>query len=264
VQVAREWGVEDSTIPTSPGLSGSALIAAAAAGDISALVVGGVDPADYPNAAEVLAAIERVPFVVSLENHHSAVTAHADVVLPVAVVTEKSGTFLNWEGRPRPFAQVFRDALTMPDARVLAMIADEMGRSVPGDVTSLRRELGALGPWTGARMAAPQVGATTADDGVRLASWRQLLDSGVMQEDEPHLAATARPTVAMVSATTAAALGDTVTVTGPAGSVTLPVVAAEVLDDVVWLPTHSPGCHIYSDLGAVPGDRVRLTAGGAA
>jgi NADH-quinone oxidoreductase subunit G len=264
VQVAREWGVEDSTIPTSPGLSGSALIAAAAAGDISALVVGGVDPADYPNAAEVLAAIERVPFVVSLENHHSAVTAHADVVLPVAVVTEKSGTFLNWEGRPRPFAQVFRDALTMPDARVLAMIADEMGRSVPGDVTSLRRELGALGPWTGARMAAPQVDATTADDGVRLASWRQLLDSGVMQEDEPHLAATARPTVAMVSATTAAALGDTVTVTGPAGSVTLPVVAAEVLDDVVWLPTHSPGCHIYSDLGAVPGDRVRLTAGGAA
>ena len=56
-----------------------------------------------------------------------------------------------------------------------------------------------------------------------LASWRQLLDSGVMQDGEPHLAATARPTVAMVSAKTAAGLGDTVTVTGPAGSLTLPV-----------------------------------------
>ena len=41
------------------------------------------------------------------------VTQVADVIFPVAVVTEKSGTFLNWEGRPRPFSQVFRDALTM-------------------------------------------------------------------------------------------------------------------------------------------------------
>jgi NADH-quinone oxidoreductase subunit G len=85
-----------------------------------------------------------------------------------------------------------------------------------------------------------------------------------MQEDEPHLAATARPTVAIVSARTAAAFGETVTVSGPAGSVTLPVTIGEILDDVVWLPTNSPGCHIYADLGAAPGDQVRLSEGGAA
>ena len=101
-------------------------------------------------------------------------------------------------------------------------------------------------------------------EGVVLASWRQLLDSGLMQDAEPHLAATARPTVAVVSARTAQALGDLVTVTGPAGSVTVPVQAGDVLDDVVWLPMNSPGCHIHSELGAVPGSTVRLTSGGAA
>jgi NADH-quinone oxidoreductase subunit G len=262
--VAGIWGVEASSIPVAPGLSGVALIEAAARGELSALVIGGVDPDDYPDAEGVRAAIAAVPFVVSLENHHSSITATADVVLPVAVVTEKSGTFLNWEGRPRPFAQVFRDALTMPDARVLAMIADGMDHVVPGDVTTIRRELGALGPWTGERASAPQVAATGDGDGVRLASWRQLLDSGVMQEDEPHLAATARPTVAIVSPATAAAFGETVTVSGPSGSVTVPVTIGEILDDVVWLPLNSPGSHIYADLGAVPGDQVRLSEGGAA
>jgi NADH-quinone oxidoreductase subunit G len=263
-QVAKVWGVEASSIPLSTGPSGAELVEAAVRGEISALVVGGVEVADYPNGPAVAAAIEAVPFVVSLETHHSAVTQSADVVLPVAVVTEKSGTFLNWEGRPRPFNQVFRDALTMPDARVLAMIADEMDQAFPGDVASIRRELGALGPWTGDRVAAPEVPAADWRDGVVLSSWRQLLDSGVMQDDEPHLAATARPTVAIASAVTVAALGDTVTVQGPAGSVTLPLTVGDVLDDVVWLPTNSPGCHIYSDLGAVPGDQVHISGGGAA
>jgi NADH-quinone oxidoreductase subunit G len=68
----------------------------------------------------------------------------------------------------------------------------------------------------------------------------------------------------MASAVTAAALGDTVTVTGAAGSITVPLELADVIDDVVWLPMNSPGCHIYSDLGATPGASVRLTAGGAA
>jgi NADH-quinone oxidoreductase subunit G len=46
--------------------------------------------------------------------------------------------------------------------------------------------------------------------------------------------------------------------------VTLPIEIGEVLDDVVWVPMNSPGCRIYSQLGAMPGDRVTLSAGGAA
>ena len=37
---------------------------------------------------------------------------------------------------------------------------------------------------------------------VRLATWRQLLDSGRMQDGEPSLAGTARPAVARMSAAT--------------------------------------------------------------
>ena len=263
-EVAAAWNIDASQLPAAAGLSGLDLLEAAKRGEFAALLVGGVELNDYTDPALATAAIEAAGFVVSLENHHSAVTALADVVLPVGVVTEKAGTFLDWEGRPRPFGQVFRDALTSSDARVLSMIATAMEISVPADITSLRLELGRLGPWMGARSAAPDVAGSAGTPGTVLASWRQLLDSGVMQEGEPHLAATARPTVALVSAATAAGLGDTVTITGPAGSVTLPVAVGDVLDDVVWVPMNSPGCHIHADLGVVPGASVQISAGGAA
>jgi len=263
-QVAASWGIDEADLPATNGLAGEALLSAASRGELAALVVGGVELGDFSNPGLARAAVAGAGFVVSLENHHSEVTEVADVVLPVAVVTEKSGTFLNWEGRPRPFTQVFRDALTMADARVLSMIAHEMGASLPGDVPTLRRELGSLGPWTGARWEAPQEPAASAAGGVRLATWRQLLDSGVMQEGEPHLAATARPVVVVVSSTVAAALGEAVTIAGPAGALTLPVVAGDVADDTVWVPLNSPGCHVYSDLGVAAGGQVTITAGGAA
>jgi NADH-quinone oxidoreductase subunit G len=263
-EVASAWGVTVADLPASVGRSGADLLAAARDGQLQALLVSGVELADFDDPALAAAAVDAAPFVVSLENHHSAVTERADVVLPVAVVTEKAGTFLNWEGRPRPFGQVFRDALTMSDARVLGMIAEAMGVPLPSETRAIRAELGALGPWSGQRSAELPVAAGPVPQGTVLASWRQLLDSGVLQEGEPHLAATARPTVALASSSTAAALGETVTVTGPAGSVTVPLVPGDVIDGVVWLPMNSPGCHIHSDLGAVPGSAVRISAGGAA
>ena len=262
-EVAAAWGIAAAELPARSGRSGEDLLRAAQSGALGALLVSGVEPADFPDSALALEALDAAPFVVSLESHHSEVTERADVVLPVAVVTEKAGTFVNWEGRPRPFAQVFRDALTMADSRVLAMIADELGLAFPAEVRAIRTELGALGPWTGARSEAPSVPAGRAAEGAVLASWRQLLDSGLMQDGEPHLAATARPSVAVMSAQTAAAIGDSVTVAGPGGSVTLPVQVGDVIEGVVWLPMNSPGCHIHADLGAVPGSPVRLTSGGA-
>ena len=266
-EVAAAWGVSADSLP-SQGVAGRELHELLASGSIKALVVGGVELADYPHDAAKL--ISNVDFVVSLENHHSAVTDQADVILPVAVVTEKAGTFLDWEGRPRPFARVLHDALMKSDAAVLTMIAQYMDAPVgSGEVHEIRKELGALGPWTGTRVAAPssdvRVGSAEAGS-LTLASWRQLLDSGVMQEGEPHLAATARPSVVKVSAATASRLGlsETATVHGPTGMVTLPVEIADMPDHVVWVPMNSPGCHIYADLGAVPGDQVRVTVGGAA
>jgi NADH-quinone oxidoreductase subunit G len=264
-EVARAWGIAEDQLPSQPGLAGMELLQAAAEGHLDALVIGGVELSDYPDPTLASRAVDRTDFVVSLENHHSAVTEMADVVLPVAVVTEKAGTFIDWEGRPRPFAQVFHEALMMSDAVVLGLIADAMDRprSV-SDVRGIRAELGALGPWHGARVPMDQAAPIHAQPGTLLASWRQLLDLGVMQEGEPHLAATARPTVAKLSDATWRALGSPqlVAITGPAGSLTIPVEVADVLDDVVWLPMNSEGCVINRDLGVQPGGSIQIVGAG--
>ena len=266
-QVERIWNV---ALPAE-GKSGDALLQAARAGQVGTLVVAGVDPSDYADPALALAAIDGADFVISLEQRHTAVTERADVVLPVAAVTEKAGTFIDWEGRPRPFPQVFREALTMPDAIVLAMVADAMEVELgPSDVNGIRRELGQLGAWYGDRAAAPATSAagapSTGHGSALLQSWHALLDSGTLQEGEPFLAATARDVVATMSAATAASLGNPpmVTVSGPRGQVTLPVQVGDVADGVVAVPTRSVGSSIRTDLGTGPGETVSISAGGAA
>jgi len=266
-QVSAAWGIEPERLPAAVGLTGTALLEAGSAGQLSALLVGGVEPADAPDPGLVRSAIARTPFIVSLEHHHSEVTAAADVVLPVAVVAEKAGTFHTWEGRPRPFGSAIRQDLAMSDLAVLAMLAGELGFAFPADVAATRRELGSLGPWSGSRTDAPSVPAGAVDGAVTVSTWRQLLDAGVMQHPEPHLAATARPAVAMMSSDTAARLqvsgAELVTVSGPSGSVTLPLQIAPVCDGTVWIPLNAPGCQTYEDLGVAEGDPIAVTAGGA-
>jgi NADH-quinone oxidoreductase subunit G len=157
-EVAAAWGVSADSLPTQAGLSGEQLLLAAKARTIRAIISGGVDLGDFANPALAREAFESTGFVLSLENHHSSVTAIADVVLPVAVVTEKSGTFINWEGRPRPFGEVLRDALMMSDAAVLGLVAQSLGANVgASDVPALRRQMASLGAWQGSRESAPSV-----------------------------------------------------------------------------------------------------------
>jgi NADH-quinone oxidoreductase subunit G len=122
-QVATAWRTD---IPATPGRDTAGILAAAAAGELDAVLLGAVDPEDLPDPAGALAALDAAAFVVSLEMRHSAVTALADVVFPVAPVAEKAGSFLTWEGRSRPFPSALAsEALT--DAEVLAAIAAAMG-----------------------------------------------------------------------------------------------------------------------------------------
>ncbi len=64
--------------------------------------------------------------MVALDLRETEVTRGADVVLPVAPVTDKAGTFVTWEGRTRPFEAVLHNPGSMPDLRVLSGIADEL------------------------------------------------------------------------------------------------------------------------------------------
>ena len=172
-------------------------------------------------------------------------------MFPVAPVVEKAGTFVDWEGRNRPFAAVLRGTNAMPDVRVLHMLADEMGVDLGlPDVAAARAEIAELGLWDGDRAAfapvpAPRAGAAGCRRG-RAGHWRMLLDAGRLQDGEPYLAGTARTAVARLSAATAAAIGvadgdcrDRVAPT--AARSRCRCVVTEMPDGVVWLPTNAAG-----------------------
>ena len=264
-EVALAWN--KASLPATPGRSTGALLAAAAAGELGALVIAGVDPADLPDPQGALRALDRTPFIVSLELRASSVTDRADVVFPVAAVAEKSGTFVNWEGRGGSFAAALSVPGIRTDLYVLGAIADEMDvhLGLP-DAAAARAELAALGAWRGAKPAPPAVlttpTAAVADGELRLATWHQLIDAGRLQDGEPYLAGTARPAVARVSPATAAeaglADGDKVTVATAAGSVTVALDVTDMADGAVWLPANSPGSAVRADLGAGHGSRVTL------
>src|SRR5581483_2882946 len=99
-EVEAVWGAD---VPNRPGRDVDAILRAAADGSLAALVVGAVDPDDTADPAVAAEALRRAGFIVSLEIRRSAVTEHADVVLPVAPAAEKSGRYVTWEGRRRPF-----------------------------------------------------------------------------------------------------------------------------------------------------------------
>jgi NADH-quinone oxidoreductase subunit G len=266
--VADAWDVVG--LPADPGRDGAGILEAATTGAVNALLVGGVDAADLadPRAEEALAKT----FVVSLDFRPSSVTAVADVVLPVAPHAEKGGTFVDWEGRPRSFEAAL-DTAALSDYRVLDMLANEMGAFLgTRTLAEIRREMTALGPWTGERAPAPTnpvADLPTAGDGqLVLATWHHLLDRGSLQDGEPFLAGTAAKARARVSAATAEAFGlvdgDVVTVSTARGSVSARVEVTEgMVDHVVWLPTNSDGSTVRASLGAVSGDVVTVTKGGA-
>jgi NADH-quinone oxidoreductase subunit G len=264
VDIAAAWGVE--TLPATPGRTSTQIIDALASGDLDAVVVGGVDAHDLPHSREAIAALKK-SFVVSLEIAPSSVTAVADVVLPVAAITEKSGSFLNWEGRARAFDSAVADSHNRSDVRILSMLADALGNPISlGTVTSSAREFNQLGSWDGARVQLAPVAAGTAKsvsgNDALLSSWRRLLDMGTLQKGEDNLAGTRRPTVAVISPKRAASIGvatgQQVRVSNAHGSITIPVLVEDIHEDAVWIPRNSFASQALVALDAVHGDVVTV------
>ena len=277
-EVAATWGVAADGLPAEPGRDTDGILAAAAAGELAGLVVGGVDPYDLPDPEAALAGLRAARFVVSLELHASAVTELADVVLPVAPDVNRAGSYLNWEGRRREFGVTLDAPGMLPDCRVLdtlavemdidlftqtpAAAAAELARLSGGDPTDRRLGTHASVPPNTPASAPPDV----ADGQAVLASWRQLLDASSLGVDEPHLAGTARAPEARLNEATAARLGLTegapAIVATERGAVSLPVRLADLPDGVVWLPAHAPGAAVRATLGAGHGALVTVTPGG--
>jgi NADH-quinone oxidoreductase subunit G len=267
-EVAAAWGVE--SLPADAGLDAVGMLESAGAGQLDALLVAGVDPYDLPDPAAALTALDNTRFLVSVEVRRSAVTDRAHVVLPVASMVEKAGSFADWEGRVRPFEATLRQVgLSLPDHRVVGFLARELGVDLGFiDPAGARAELAALSTWQGARttVTAPEPSETTQPEegSAVLATWPYLLDSGRLQDGEPNLAGTARSARAFVSATTAKEAGvepgASVTVSSERGEITVPLAIAEMPDRVVFLPTNSNGCHVRRDLAPGSGAVITLKA----
>jgi NADH-quinone oxidoreductase subunit G len=264
VDIAAAWGID--SLPAEPGRTTHQIIEALGNGQLDAVVVGGVDAHDMLHSRTMLDVLKKT-FVVSLEIAESTITEVADVVLPVAAVTEKSGSFLNWEGRARAFDAAVADSLNRSDVRILSALADAMGESIMlGTVSAAAREIAQLGKWDGARapfvpVAAGSAPAAAGDQAV-LTSWRRLLDMGSMQRGEDNLAGTRRPTVAVISEKRASAAGvvtgDQVRISNAHGSITLPVLVEDIHDDAVWIPRNSFGSQALTALDAVHGELVTV------
>jgi NADH-quinone oxidoreductase subunit G len=254
-----------------PGLDLPGVIAAAAAGELDAIVMGGLeltDLADPRAAAEAL----RATKVVALQVRADGVSPWADVILPVAPPSEKAGTFINWEGRQRPFPQVMTST-AMSDGKVLQVLAARLGADLPlGRLASAHQALDRLGA-PAERLAAPDeppqppaVPAAGSGEAL-LSTWRYLVDDSSGLDGVPHLAASAPAPVARISAATAQAVGveagQNLVVGTDCGSISLPVVIDDLPDQVVHLPAKSPGSWVRVNLSAADGARVALSAGRA-
>jgi len=261
VDLAAAWGVD--SLPAEIGKSADQILAAANAGQLEALIIGGVDPFDMQQPP--VNALEKT-FIVSLEMRPSAITEFADVIFPIAAVTEKSGSFMSWAGTSRSFEKAAPDADHRSDAYVLSILSDAMG--TPINLTGSKaaaKEIAAVGSWDGARATFTATQTKNLHEGVVLATWRHLLDNGSLQANEPNLAGTARKNLARVSAKFATELGvkngDLVTVSTDRGSLALPIEVSEILDGVIWLPRNGVGAESLRILGALNGDGVKVRKG---
>jgi NADH-quinone oxidoreductase subunit G len=176
----------------------------------------------------------------------------------------------------------------VPDVRVLAGIAQEMGKPLGFQtVEGAAAELAELGVWDGARVevatggevstgstdggastgstdGGASTGSSADGDGYVLATWKTMIGNGPMQDGDPAYHASGPTPALLVSEATLAALGvepgQPVQLSSPRGSAVLPVEVADLDDHVVWAPANSGGVNLARDLGVLAGSRVSLAA----
>ena len=262
-QVEQLWGA----LPSAAGRDTEAILnSVLSAEGLDALVVGGVDLRDFSDPGLARTAMSEAGFLVQLEVRRSEISEHADVVFPVAPPVEKNGTFVNWEGRVRPFGQA-HVSRARTDRQVLAMLAAEMGSDLHvNDLAELHRELAGLGiSATHPDMQPTSAVATSklAPGQAYLATHKPMLDGGRLQDFEEHLAATARRPVVYVARELAKAngihSGSQLQVSTETGSITLPAVIAPLAPNTVWLPECSAGSTVRQSLGGGQGLIVNLS-----
>jgi NADH-quinone oxidoreductase subunit G len=137
------FAAEYDGLSATPGLTQTEIFAAAAAGQLGALLVVGADPVkNLGLAAESL----KKTFVIVLELFLTETAALADVVFPAASLYEKSGTVTNSFGDLQLVKKAADRAGAKPDFEILVRLASAMGadlkRLVPFGKGGVTADLG--------------------------------------------------------------------------------------------------------------------------
>ncbi len=142
----KNWKVK---ISPDPGLNMVRMIEAAENGRLKALYIMGENPLRaLPQPQRVKAALEKIDFVVVQDILNNEIVKLADVALPGAAVSEKSGSFTNLEGRIQSAAPVVQPpGNAKPDWEILDLLATRLGSQNPyGSVENIRKEICSLVP----------------------------------------------------------------------------------------------------------------------
>ena len=245
---------------TDTGLDTRQMLEAAAAGELKALYLVGVDPVrDFEDPRLATAALEAVDFLVVQDLLETASARYADVILPAMASQERVGSFTTWEGRRQPFAAaVPAQGLSQLDWDIVRQLATAMGFDFGWETADdVRREAAPL--FEAAHSKRERVAALTAPAGEQPAAEPradgeidvvvidQLLGNAAsMLTDAKALQATARPVTVWLHPDDAAALGVTdgahVALVGSADRVELPALVTDrVVAGCVVVPGPSSG-----------------------
>jgi NADH-quinone oxidoreductase subunit G len=102
------------------------------------------------------------------QGHHGDKGAHrADVILPGSAYTEKSGTWVNTEGRPQTGSRAaFPPGEAREDWKILRALSEVLGKRLPYDsLEALRGRMASVAPWADLPIWAPvgTAGPVTSD-----------------------------------------------------------------------------------------------------
>jgi NADH-quinone oxidoreductase subunit G len=272
--VADTW----TRLPDAVGLDSRGMLEAAAAGELSALYLIGVDPArDFEDTALARRALEAVDTVIVQDLLETDTTRYADVVLPAAAPQERVGSFTTWEGRRQAFAQVVPPPMRcMEDWDIIRQLARAMGADLGWETAmDVRREAAPLMAADTAaadrlgELSSTAVDAVGAQDGELIVeAVPSLLGRGTMLRGADALNATARPPQAWVHPADArrAGIGDGDPVVLSAGEsrIELPVrITEQVAQGCVRVPRNSldTPLGVLVDPQAEPGAPLRARPG---
>ena len=117
--------------------------------DLAGMMGGGVDVLYLLGADEFdTSAIGPTTFVIYQGHHGDRGAARADVILPGAAYTEKSGTYVNTEGRvQRSLRAVYPPGEAREDWTILRALSEALGKTLPyDDLDAVRKRLEEVNP----------------------------------------------------------------------------------------------------------------------